>query len=230
MKHILLAALAGLAIGAFLTWVFVAPDEYRIDEPAVEVVRDILDVPKMSVAAAEEHREDRYEALQSIDQIYALPSEFGRAEALYTLAGRSDSGAVQNLIFEANRIANTEERAGALNILFFRLAELDPRSALALTRTEYFRGDKNHERRVWISWGRRNLDDALAAANAETLSSRKSSAAQSLFVAFGYMGNEITDRIEKELGAAAWPWPRHAAQSYRRHRQRGHCSPGVRAA
>ena len=53
MRHILLAALAGLAIGAFLTWVFVAPDEIRIGEPAVEIVRDILDVPKMSVAAAE---------------------------------------------------------------------------------------------------------------------------------------------------------------------------------
>ncbi len=200
MKHILLAALAGLAVGAVLTWIVVAPDEYRIDEPTVEIVRDIQDVPKMSVVAAEKHREDRYEALQSIDQIYALPSEFGRAEALYALAGRSDSGGVQNLTFEANRIANSEERSGALNILFFRLAELDPQSALALTRTEYFRGDKNHERRVWISWGRRDLDGALAAANAESLSSRKSSAAQSLFVAFGYMGNEITDRIEKELG------------------------------
>ncbi len=200
MRHILLAALAGLAIGAAITWIVVAPDKSRIDEPAVEVVRDILDVPKMSVAAAEKHREDRYESLQSIDQIYALPSEFGRAEALYALAGRSDSGAVQNLIFEANRIANTEERAGALNILFFRLAELDPQSALALARIEYFRGDKSYERRVWISWGRRDLDAALAAANAETLSSRKNSAAQSLFVAFGYMGNEITDRIEKELG------------------------------
>ena len=200
MRHILLAALAGLAIGAVFTWIVLAPDEVRIDEPVAEVVRDILDVPKMSVAAAEKHREDRYEALQSIDQIYALPSEFGRAEALYALAGRSDSGGVQNLIFEANRIANSEERSGALNILFFRLAELDPRSALALTRMEYFRGDKNHERRVWMSWGRRDLEAALAAANAETLSSRKSSAAQSLFVAFGYMGNEITDRIEKELG------------------------------
>ncbi len=80
------------------------------------------------------HREDRYEALQSIDQIYVLPSEFGRAEALYALAGRSDSGGVQNLIFEANRIANSEERSGALNILFFRLAELDPQSALARVR------------------------------------------------------------------------------------------------
>lgn len=200
MKHSLLAALAGLVIGAVITWTVVAPDEYRIDEPSVEIVRDILDVPKMSVAAAEKHREDRYAALQSIDQIYALPSEFGRAEALYALAGRSDSGGVQILIFEANRIANTEERSGALNILFFRLAELDPQSALALTRMEYFRGDKNYERRVWISWGRRDLEAALAAANAESLSSRKNAAAQSLFVAFGYMGNEITDRIEKELG------------------------------
>jgi len=200
MKHIVSAAFAGLAVGAFLTWIFVTPDDHRIDEPAAEIVRDILDVPKMSVAAAEKHREDRYAALQSIDQIYALPSEFGRAEALYALAGRSDSGGVQNLIFEANRIANTEERSGALNILFFRLAELDPKSALVLTRTEYFRSDKNFERRVWISWGRRDLDEALAAANAETLSSRKNSAAQSLFVAFGYIGNEITDRIEQELG------------------------------
>ena len=161
MRHILLAAVAGLAIGAFLTWAYVAPDEHRIDGPAVEIVRDILDVPKMSVAAAEKHREDRYEALQSIDQIYALPSEFGRAEALYTLAGRSDSGGVQKLIFEANRIANTEERSGALNILFFRLAELDPQSALALARTEFFRGDKNHERDGKLVVCRQKLHEAF---------------------------------------------------------------------
>ena len=70
----------------------------------------------------------------SIEEVVALPTEFARSSALYAIAGRSDSADVQNLIFEANRIADDEERVRLLGILFFRLAETDPRSALALAR------------------------------------------------------------------------------------------------
>lgn len=197
MYRLIIAMLGSALCGALLTYFVVAPD----GEPtASEPVRDIVVVEKMSEAIAEEHRQDGYEALQTVEEIHALPSAFARAEALYALAGRSGSGAVQNLVFEANRIANDEDRSGALNILFFRLSELDPQSALALSRTDSLRGDRNQERRVWVSWARRDLDAALAAAKAETTKTAREFAAQSMFFAYGYMGNETTDRIEEEMG------------------------------
>ena len=173
-----------------------------VDAAAPEIVRDIVVAPKMSETQAEVLREERYESLLTVEQIYELPSEFARAEAMYSLAGRSDSGRLQNLIFEANRIADAEDRTAALNILFFRLTELDPESALALARTESFRGNKTHEQRVWVAWARRDLDAALFAAKTQTSSTYSNLAARSLYTAFGYMGNETTDRIEEELGIA----------------------------
>ena len=199
MNRLIIGSLCGALAGAVLTYVLLGPD--TATAPA-EVIRDIVVVEKMSPAIAAEHRQDRYAALQTVEQIYALPSDFARSEALYALAGRADSGGAQSLIFEAKRIADSEDRASALNILFFRLTEIDPESALTLARTSFFRGDRAHERRVWIAWARRDLDEALFAAKTQTTITHSNSAAQSLYVAFGYMGNEITDRIEKELGIA----------------------------
>jgi len=197
VNRLIIGLLSGAMLGAVLTYGFLSRD--TIVAPA-EVVRDIVVVEKMSLVVADKHRQDRYATLATVEQIYALPTEFGRAEALYAVAGREDSAGVQKLVFEANRIANTEDRAGALNILFFRLTEMDPQSALALARMDGFYGDRELERRVWIAWGRRDLDEALAAANAQSSSVRKNSAAQALFTAFGHMGNATTDRIEEELG------------------------------
>ena len=197
MNRLIISSLCGAMAGAALTYVLLVPD--TATAPA-EVIRDIVVVEKMSPAIADEHRQDRYAALQTVEQIYALPTEFGRAEALYAIAGREDSAGVQKFIFEANRISDAEDRSGALNILFFRLTEMDPQSALALARMDGFRGDRGLERRVWISWGRRDLDEALAGASAQPSEVQKNSAAQSLFAGYGYMGNATTDRIERELG------------------------------
>ena len=200
MRKSLLAIFIGVALGSALTWALFVPGKQAVDAPAAETVRDIVDIPKVTSAVAQKHREERYESLRTVEQIYALPSEFGRAEALYALAGRLDSGGVQNLIFEASRIADSEDRAGALNILFFRLSELDPESALALARTDLFRGDRRHEQRIWIAWARRDLDEALFAAKTQISTTNSNSAAQSLYAAFGYMDNQTIDRIKNELG------------------------------
>ncbi len=197
MNRLIVGSICGALAGAVLTYVLLGPE--TTTAPA-EVIRDIVVVEKMSQVVAGEHRQDRYTALQSVEQIYTLPTEFGRAEALYVIAGRQDSAGVQKLIFEANRISDGEDRSAALNILFFRLTEMDPQSALALARMDGLRGDRGLERRVWIAWGRRNLDEALAAANALSSPTRKNSAAQSLFAGFGYMGNATTGRIARELG------------------------------
>jgi hypothetical protein len=197
MKNVIAAIGAGAVLGAAVTYTVIDRDR---PDAAPAVVRDIVQVPKMTPAAAEKHREDRYENLNSIEQILALPTDFGETEALYVLAGRSDSGSVQNLIYEAKRIANPLDREGAVSILLSRLTELDPESALAMARSSTFGYDRNIEVDVWRGWGRFDIDDALQAANSQSTVGQRNIAAQSLYSAFGYMGNEITDKIERELG------------------------------
>ena len=196
MSRIIPALVAGLVVGGVVGY-FAAPDP---SEKPAEPVRDIVEVPKMSAAIAEQHRAKRYADLESVEDVQALPSAFARSEALYALAGRSDAARVQDLIFDANRIADEVERLAALNVLFYRLGELDPSSALALARTDYFHGVRAFEQTVWRAWGRMDLDAALFAAKTQTSAKTQNSAAQGLYAAFGFMGNETTDRIEAELG------------------------------
>ena len=200
MLRLLVVLLAGILIGAAVSWLAMPSPGPQLPSTA-DVVRDIVVVEKMSAIEAEQHREASYRELSTVQEIYELPTEFARREALYALAGRSDAEAVQALIFDANRISDEIDRNAALNVLFFRLTELDAPSALALARTEYFRGVKAIERSVWIAWGRNDLDGALAMA-AGLSGNRRSFAAQSLYRAFGFMGNETIERIEDELGVS----------------------------
>lgn len=201
MARTIAALIGGLLIGilAMLAAARFGPSGNQSPD---EIVRDIVDVPKMAQAAAEQHRIERYVGLTSVEEIVALPTEFARSSALYALADRSDSAGVQNLIFEANRIADDVQRIELLSILFFRLTEADPQSALALARTPSFSALKSIEETVWRAWARKDLEDALFAAKTQTSIAHQNSAAQSLYAAFGYMGNETTERIEAELGIA----------------------------
>lgn len=188
----------GVLLGIIATLAFLRFDQPG-SAPPDEVVRDIVDIPQMTEAVAEKHRDEQYATLVSIEDILALPTVFARTEALHVLAGRSDSGGVQNLIFEANRIADDIKREALLNILFLRLAESDPQSALALARMEQFEGSRSLEKTVWRTWARNDLDGALFAAKTQTTLANERFAARSLFEAFGYLGNDTTDRIAAEL-------------------------------
>jgi len=198
MKTSILALFAGVLLGV-LAMLFadrLTPSEGQ----ARRVVRDLVIAPAMTQATADKHREERYRNVTTIEGVMALPTEFARAEALYALAGRLGSGAIQALLFDADRIADDVERVQLLGILFFRLAEVDPQSALALARTDQFRTVKSLERTVWRTWARKDLDEALFAARTQTSIVDQRLAAQSLYAAFGYMGNATTARIEAELG------------------------------
>lgn len=199
MVRLIAAALGGLIAGAAAVWLF-APDA---EPPRPDsVVRDIVAVPTMSPADAEVHRESGYAEIRTIAEIQSLPTPFARLEALYALAGRSASERLQRLIFEANRVADDVERQEMLLVLFYRLAEVDPQSALAMARIDYFRSVTMLERIVWRAWSRKNLDDALFAAKTQTTATRQNKAAQGLYAAHGFMGNATTDRIRAELGIA----------------------------
>ncbi len=166
------------------------------------VVRDIVDAPTMNYTTAEQHRVEQYAGISGIEQLMALPSSFARSAAMHVLAGRADSAGVQNLIFEADRVADDGERLRLLQILFVRLAELDPQSALVLARTGSFAGVSALEHIVWYAWAHTDFDAALFAAKTQTSAAHQRSAARGLYAAFGFLGNDKTDRIEAELGIA----------------------------
>ncbi len=198
MIRLIAASAAGLLVGAVAAHLLT-----RASLPTEDpIVRDLRDVPKISESDAAEHRDARYTGIATIEQVLALPTEFAQSEALYVLAGRSDPAGVQQLIFEANRIADDHVRRNSLGILFERLAEIDPQSALALAGTEYFQDLPELRDVVWQAWGRRDLDAALTAAGNEAAFFERNRAAQALYAAFGFMGNAITDRIEAALDVA----------------------------
>lgn len=200
MARTLIVLFLGLSMGAAGAWWLGAnrSPQPGISEPVV--VRDIVDVPKMHAVDAEAHREDRYARIRTIEDTLALPGDFTQTEALYVLAGRADSAAVQELIHQANRIADPTDRNAALSILFLRLAELDPLSALTLARLPGFSKNRGLEATTWRTWSKLDLDAALQAAKNLRNPRDRNEAAQSMLAAYGYLGNAGTERIEKELG------------------------------
>lgn len=200
MLRTLALLMIGISIGAAGAWWLSAsrPATPGIGEPVV--VRDIVDVPKMQAGDAEAHRADRYARIRTIQDTLALPGDFTQTEALYVLAGRADSAAVQELIHEANRIADPTDRNAALSILFLRLAELDPLSALRLAQLPGFSKNRSLESTIWRTWSKLDLDAALAHAARLASSADRNRAAQAMLGAYGYLGNAATERIGDELG------------------------------
>ena len=192
-------AAAGFVVGAAAT--FAAFQHGLVPsrvEPAASPI--IENVPVMTREVAETHRDSHYASISSIEETLALPGDFAQTEALYALAGRSDSAGVQNLIFQANGIVDPSDRRAALDILFSRLTELDVHSALALSRTRDFRAERHIEASIWHNWGKLDLDAALVGAGALDSVADRNLAAQALFAAYDHQGNETTDYIEEILG------------------------------
>lgn len=203
---ILIGAAVGLAAGAALVRVLDNRSATDAIDRNTPIVRDIRDVPQITMDETEAHRADRFASLTTLEDTLTLPSDFAQTEALYVLAGRANSAEVQNLIFQATRIADTSDRRAAMSILFSRLADIDPHSAVAIAGQAPFTEDQWVEGSFWRNWSRLNLDAALAAARQLTPASRKQRAAQAIYAAHGFGGNDITAHIERELGIAPDRW------------------------
>ena len=202
MKKLLLAGLLGAAVGALL----VIALERRgplVAAPAAGDGASFGDVTRLSSGEARALRETHYETLETVEELLALPSAFARREALYTLAGRADSADVQRLIYEADRISDRIERNAALIVLFARLTEIDPQTALAIARGGAFANEASVEAQVWRSWAKADFSAALAAADDERDWAKRNRATQALLSAYGYLGNARTDEIVATLGVDA---------------------------
>ena len=171
-------------------------------EPDSAIGRSITvdTIPTLSGADLDIARESSFIDINGIEDVLALPTEFSRREALHVLAGRSDADRLQKLIFDGDRISDRTLRGSTLTILFRRLAEVDPQTALALARIDPYRKDDGIENTIWRTWARNDLGEAIFAVKTQTRRSYQEDAAQSLYAAYGYMGSEATDRIAQELG------------------------------
>ena len=189
--------LAGAAIGAFVA------GQFRQTSPAarfeVPVERDLDATHEMSAEEAETVRRDRFASIHTIEDTLALPTDFAETEALYVIAGRADAEEVQNLIYQAGRIRELEDRHAALGILFLRLTELDPKSAVAIARSPMFGAEKSYEEAVWTAWGRLDLDGALAAAKQADRQQREL-VAQALYASLRGLGDARVEKIDSALG------------------------------
>ena len=188
----------GALLGASVVYVLLASSNRPADPSSVD--RDILVTSNLSRADAEHLREQNYATLDSVADIMALPTAFSRTEALYALAGRSDAGRLQALLFDSLRIADDAERSAALDVLFFRLVDLDPKTALALSRLDAFAGPERVESLVWRRWSLADLDAALQAARKLNERARRNVAAQAMFSAYGHAGTPEAGRIAAALG------------------------------
>ncbi|MEO1203902.1 MAG: hypothetical protein AAFX10_14430, partial [Pseudomonadota bacterium] len=190
----------GIALGAAIAML-------ALPRPAAELslaevpARDVDAPREVSVAAAEALREERFASVETIEDMLALPGDFAETEALYTIAGREDAAGLQKLIFEAARLRDSVDRNAALGILFMRLTELDPASAVAMARSPAFASSRSIARIVWETWARLDLDSALAAARAENGQERYR-AVQYLYGSLRHDTIADAARIEAELGIA----------------------------
>ncbi len=190
--------LIGALFGAALLFVF----QKILAEAGATAGLSVADyaMPTYSAADLEMARDSNFVYINEIEDILALPTEFSRREAMYILAGRSDADRLQKLIFDGESISDRTVREVMLNILFIRLAEADPQTALALARLEPYKRDDSFENAIWRTWARNDLDDAIFAVKTQTSRSYQEDAAQSLYAAYGYMGSEQTEHIAQELG------------------------------
>ena len=197
MQKPIFILLAGVLLGVVATAYFMRSTQAL--RFATTPVRDLTDESDMSAVEAETHRRDRYASIRTIEDTLALPTDFAETEALYVLAGRADADELQNLIHQAARIRERTDREAALGILFLRMTELDPRSAIAIARSPAFGADSSFERSVWRSWGRLDLDAAIAAAG-EGNDRQRNLAAQALYASLRGIDDSRAERIGAALG------------------------------
>lgn len=198
-----MAKLAIALIGGMLLGIIAMFAIDRSPTKVDEVERDYAFDLRTSMPADSETSSRSIEVTPaSVEEVLLLQSEFRRAEALHALAGAANSSSVQNMIFEMNELVDANERSGMLGILFSRLTELEPRTALELARSESFTGTQSLQQTVWRAWARKDFDAALFEAKTQTTLVYQKAAAQHLYAAFGYLENSTVEQIEAELGIA----------------------------
>jgi hypothetical protein len=140
------------------------------------------------------------ENLNSVQDAMDLPGGFAQLDALYSLAASSDAMEIQGFVYEADELEDAISRRSALIVLFSRLVEVDPRSAVAISRGPRFANDRRYETEVWTEWARIDMPAALSAATKITGAADKNLVAQALFSANRRADFAVMQEIIDELG------------------------------
>ena len=148
---------------------------------------------------SDELRRDGFSKINTVVDALSLHGDFNKKEALYSLAGRSDSVQIQNLIYEANDLADGSQRILAVSILLERLVDLDPPSAIAIAGSPALAGLV--ERDVWAAWYRARPEEALGAA-AGLPAQRRGRAAQGIYRGLEPPELESVNEIRDALGTS----------------------------
>jgi len=143
--------------------------------------------------------------VDTIEEAFALDGGFRQMQSLYSLAGRSDASDLQHLLMQANELDDPIGRRSALQVLFTRLTELDPQSALALSRAGPFASDHRNYSEVWTNWGRFDMNAALEQAAELKSASDRNTVAQALYTANRDADPKIAEAIENQLGVRMNP-------------------------
>ena len=207
MKRTVLVLILGVMLGAAAGYGLSRQDSGLVLEDgrfAERPRRDLVERDGVTAEAVETMREARFSTVRTIEDTLALPTDFAETEALYVLAGRSNASELQDLIYQAARIREQQDRNYAISILLGRLTELDPRSAVAIAASPLLEGRYPHERQVWVAWARLDFDAALDAAR-ETSGERRHRVAQALYSSQRQVDPLRDDSIFEVLGARVSP-------------------------
>lgn len=203
MARSILILLGGAAVGALVAlWLAgsKAPDGAPERFANLPKVREVVVERRISVEEARTLREDAYASITTVEDTLALPTDFDQTEALFVLAGRSDAAAVQDLISQANGIADPAKRTRAIGILLSRLTDLDPRSALAIARSPALASLRGFEYEVWAAWSHQDLQAALDEA-ASLSGTRRNRAVQGIYRGFRLPDANTVAELQMLLGS-----------------------------
>ena len=201
----LLFALIGFILGFLLALNYVAEKPSAAIETAALVTKNTIsetDIALPSIPAIPK----RSPPPRSIEDIMLLATEFQQTTALYSAAEQADLQTVTQLIFQAAKIADLSDRKGALSILFSRLVEINPESAIEISGQARFKNYQGIERSIWRGWARSDFTKALAAANRLEDQARKEMAAQVMYYAYGVYNDYETTQIEEVLNIKPNRW------------------------
>jgi len=189
MARVILALAIGILAGGAGSW-YVLHESTALKNGSLSVTKQST----LPASDADTQRERGFESLNSIDEILTLASDFDQTEALFVLAGRSNSRDVQDLIGQAQTISDARDRRAALSILFSRLADIDPLTAVALSAQPEFAHEQAVLSAVWRSWADDSPIRAINFINEMASARERQSASQSLG---GQMGHVELDELKQ---------------------------------
>jgi hypothetical protein len=163
------------------------------------IVRDIATAKPMESAEVVEHRNNQFSELHTIESLQSLPGDFVKIEALYALCSRSSTEELVDLAVDAARIMDLHWRGMAFDVIFQRLAEMEPAMALDLSRSDLFLNTRSAQAAVLQTWARFDLMAAVTAVS-QIDDNTQSLAAQMIYSGIGgaYTSDALT--VEQALG------------------------------